>query len=195
MKALKYTFVLILFSFTISFSQTVWTIDPVHSNVEFTVSHLVISEVTGRFKEYEGNLTHTKPDFSDGKIEAIIQVKSIDTDNERRDAHLLSPDFFNIENFPTITFKSKSIKKINDAKYEIIGDLTINGITKQVILDTKYKGETKDMYGNTRAAFKATTSINRFDYDVKWNAPLQTGGLVVGKTVDINLNIQLIKQK
>ncbi len=194
MKTLKYILTTIIF-INILNAQTVWKIDPVHSNVEFTVSHLVISDVTGRFREFEGTLTHAKPDFSDAQIEAVIQVRSIDTDNEKRDQHLLTPDFFNVEKYPTINFVSTSIKKSSGNNYKITGNLTINGITKSVTLDAKYKGEASDPWGNIKSAFKAATSIDRFDYDVKWNAPLGTGGLVVGKTVEINLNIQLIKQK
>lgn len=193
MKTLKYIILTLVFV-NLIFTQTTWKIDPVHSNIEFTVSHLVISDVTGRFKEFDGTLTHTKPDFSDAKIEAVIQVKSIDTDNEKRDQHLLTPDFFNVEKFPTIKFVSTSIKKESDGNYKIIGNLTINGITKPVTLDAKYRGEIKDPRGNVKSAFKATTTIDRFDFDVKWSAPLGSGELVVGKTVTINLNIQLVKQ-
>lgn len=195
MKKLTYIFLAIIFSITAASSQTTWKIDPAHSNVEFTVTHLIISEVTGRFTEFEVMLTQTKDDFTGSSIDATINVNSVDTDNERRDKHLLTPDFFNSEKFPTITFKSTSFKSSGKNKFNIIGDLTINGITKPVTLESIFKGEGKDSYGNTRAAFKATTTINRFDYDVKWNAPLETGGLVVGKTVDITLNIQLIKEK
>lgn len=194
MNTIKYILITLILA-NLTFAQTTWKVDPAHSNVEFTVSHLVISDVTGRFKEFDGTLTHTKPDFSDAKIEAVIQVKSVDTDNEKRDQHLLTPDFFNVEKFPTIKFVSTSIKKESENNYKINGNLTINGITKPVTLDAKYRGETKDPWGNVKSAFKATTSIDRFDFDVKWNAPLGSGGLVVGKTVDINLNIQLIKQK
>ncbi|MDI6804888.1 MAG: YceI family protein [Bacteroidota bacterium] len=195
MKKLKNIFFVIIFSITVASTQTVWKIDPAHSGVEFTVTYLVISEVKGRFTEFEGTLTQTKDDFTDSKIEATINVKSISTDNERRDKHLLTADFFNSENFPDITFKNTSFKSNGKNKFNITGDLTINGITKPVKLDALFKGETKDPYGNSRAGFKATTSVNRFDYDVKWNAPLETGVLVVGKTVDIILNIQLIKEK
>ncbi len=195
MKKLTYIFLAIIFSITSAASQTGWKIDPAHSNVEFTVTHLIISEVTGRFTEFEVMLTQTKDDFTGSSIDATINVKSVSTDNERRDKHLLTPDFFNSEKYPTITFKSTSFKSSGKDKFNIVGDLTINGITKPVTLESTFKGEVKDSYGNTRVAFKATTSVNRFDYDVKWNAPLETGGLVVGKTVDITLNIQLIKEK
>ncbi len=194
MNKLTYIIFAILFSITAATSQTIWNIDPVHSNVEFTVTHLIISDVTGRFTEFEGTLTQTKDDFTGSNINATIIVKSIDTDNEKRDQHLLTSDFFNSEKYPTITFKSTSFKSSGKNKFKIVGDLTINGITKPVTLESTFRGETKDSRGNTRIAFKASTSINRFDYDVKWNAPLETGGLVVGKTVDINLNIQLIKE-
>lgn len=195
MKRLTYIFLAIIFSITAATSQTAWKTDQSHSNVGFTVTHLIISEVTGRFTEFEVVLTQTKDDFTDSRIDATINVNSVDTDNERRDKHLLAPDFFNSEKFPTITFKSTSFKSSGKNKFNIAGDLTINGITKPVTLESILKGEVKDSYGNTRVAFKATTSIDRFDYDVKWNAPLETGGLVVEKTVDITLNIQLIKEK
>lgn len=195
MKKLTYIFLTIIFSITSAASQTVWKIDPVHSNVVFTVTYLIIGEVTGRFTEFEGMLTQNKDDFTSSSVDATINVKSISTDNEKRDKHLLTPDFFNVEKFPTITFTRTSFKSTGKDRYDIVGELTINGITKTVTLEAKYKGETKDPYGNTRVAFSATTSINRFDYDVKWNAPLETGGLVVGKTVHITLNIQLIREK
>lgn len=172
-----------------------WKVDPAHSNVLIGVTHMVISEVTGQFKEFDATLVQTKEDFSDSQIEAIIKASSIDTENNQRDQHLRSADFLDATNHPDITFKSKSVKKAGNNMYRIEGELTIRGVTKPVMLQAKYNGQVKDPYGNTRAGFKATTTINRFDFGVKWNAFLETGALIVSEDVDIVLNVEFVKQK
>ncbi|NTV47448.1 MAG: YceI family protein [Chlorobiales bacterium] len=187
----------ILFLFTAASAtraQSKWAIDNAHSKVEFSVSHMVISDVTGQFKTYDGKLIAKNDDFTDSQIELTIDVASISTDNEKRDTHLKDPVFFDAATYPKITFKSKSFKKVDGNKYKLIGDLTIKGITKQVELDVKYNGTVKDPWGNTKAGFKLTGEINRFDYGLKWNTLLETGGAVVGETVTITSNIELTKQ-
>ncbi len=174
--------------------QVTWKVDQVHSRVEIAVRHMVIAEVTGRFTDFDATLVHTKKDFSDSQIEAVVKAYSITTDNEQRDNHLRSADFLDAENYPDITFASWAVEPIGKNAYKITGDLTIRGVTKRVELDTKYFGQVKDPYGNTRAGFKATASINRFDYGVNWNQLLETGGLIVGETVNITLNVEFIKQ-
>lgn len=174
-------------------AQTTWTVDQSHSNVLFTVDHLVISEVTGYFKVFEGKLTASKPDWSDAKVEFTVDVNSINTDNEKRDNHLRSEDFFDAAHYPKATFTATSMKKVGANKYKLIGDLTIRGITKKVTWDVTFKGQTKDPWGNTRAGFVAETTINRFDYGLKWNNLTETGGLVVGKDVRVRVNVELIK--
>jgi len=167
-----------------------WKVDKVHSNVMFTVSHLVISEVTGRFGDFNVKLMSSNEDFSDAGVEAVIQVNSINTDNEQRDGHLKSDDFFNAEKFPTMSFKAKSFKKVGERSYKITGDLTIRDVTKTVTFDATHLGTVKSQQMGTRTGWKATTTINRFDYNLKWNRAIETGGLVVGNEVTITLNLQ-----
>lgn len=176
-------------------AQTTWKVDKSHSNIDFTVTHLVVSEVRGSFKDYDVTLTSDKPDFSDMKLEATIKTASIFTDNEARDKHLRSNDFFNADSFPNITFKSTSVKKKGKNTYMISGDLTIRNITKPVVLETKYRGTIVDPWGNTKAGFVATTTIDRFVFGTTWNKTIETGGLVVGKDVNIRLLMEMVKQQ
>ena len=177
------------------FAQAKWTVDNVHSTVRFSVSHLVISEVEGAFKTYSGTITSSKPDFTDAVIEFSVDVKSINTDNEMRDNHLKSADFFDAEKYPQMTFKSTQLKLISGNKYALYGNLTMHGKTKNVTFDVTYGGTAGDGYGNTKAGFKATTLINRFDYDLKWNKLTEAGGATVGQDVTINLKLELVKSK
>lgn len=177
----------------VSFGQTDWNIDKSHSNVQFTVTHMVISEVTGSFNIFEGKLTQKNgKDFTGSSIDFTADAASIFTDNDKRDQHLRSDDFFNSEKYPKMSFKSKSFTKVNDKKYKLVGDLTIRDVTKEVTLDVDFMGTVKDNWGNNRAAFKLSGSIDRFDYGLKWNSLLEVGGAVVGKDVKINCNIQLV---
>ncbi len=173
-------------------AQSAWNLDKAHSSVTFTVRHMVISEVTGSFKDYTITLKSDKDDFSDAQVESTIKVASINTENTMRDNHLKSDDFFNAEKFPDIHFKSTSFEKVGDNKYKITGDLTIRDVTKQVTFDATLNGTLKTNRG-VLAAWKATTTINRFDYNLKWNRALETGGLVVGQDVTITLNLELNK--
>jgi polyisoprenoid-binding protein YceI len=177
------------------FAQTKWNIDAVHSNVRFTVPHLVISEVEGSFKKFSGEVVAAKPDFTDAAVNFTIDVNSIDTDNEMRDKHLKADDFFNAGQFPTATFKSTSFRKVSGNKYKLAGNLTIRNVTKPVTFDVVYGGTAKDGYGNTKAGFKATTVINRFDYGLKWNAVTEAGGATVGQDITIDLKLQFAQAK
>ena len=177
----------------VSFAQT-WTLDKSHSSVLFSVTHMVVSEVQGSFKDFSAEVKADKPDFSDLSTTFTIQVKSVNTDDEKRDGHLKSADFFDAEKFATIVFKSTSIKKISDKKYELEGDLTLKGVTKKVKWEVKYNGTVKDPYGNNRAGFKATTTINRKDYGVSWNKVLDNGGLTVSDDVELTVNVELVKK-
>lgn len=170
-----------------------WKIDKAHTKVEFSVTHLVISEVTGMFKNYDGTIESSKEDFSDAKVNFEVDISSIFTDNEQRDNHLKSDDFFNAEKFPKMTFKSTEMKKVGKNKYKLIGDLTIRDIVKKVELDVTFNGTVKDPWGNTKAGFKISGKLNRFDYGLKWNTLIETGGAVVGKEVELNINLQLAK--
>ena len=171
-----------------------WKLDKGHSQVNFSVSHLVISEVTGGFKDFDVSMKANADDFSDVVIETAIKTASINTNNEKRDAHLKSDDFLNAEKFPEIRFKSASVEKTGTDTYKITGSLTIRDVTKTVVLDTRYKGSIKDPWGNTKAAFKATTTVNRFDYGVKWNATVEPRGFVAGEDVEITLLMEFMKE-
>lgn len=176
-------------------AQSNWTIDASHSKVQFTVTHLMISEVTGKFRMYEGKVVTTKDDFTDSQIEFSADVNSINTDDEGRDKHLKSDDFFNAEKYPKMTFKSKSFKKVSGKNYKLTGDMTIRDITKSVEFDVVYNGSIKDPWGNTKAGFKLNGNINRIDYGLKWNAAVEAGGVVVSENVNITCDIELGKQK
>lgn len=179
-----------------AFAQSsTWKTDASHSNVKFSVTHLVVSEVEGYFKTFAGTLVSSKPDFTDAAISFSVDINSINTDNEGRDKHLKSDDFFNAEKFPQMTFKSTSFKKVSDKKYVLEGDLTIRDITKKVKFDVVFGGTVKDPWGNIKAGFKATGAINRFDYNLKWNSVTEAGGAVVSKEVAITLNLEFAQQK
>lgn len=178
-----------------SFAQTKWNVDPVHSNIRFTVAHLVISEVEGSFKKFDGTLVSSKPDFSDAVINFTIDINSINTDNEGRDKHLKADDFFNAEKYPTAKFVSTSFKKIGGNKYKLTGNLTIRDVTKTVSFDVTYGGTVKDAWGNIKSGFKASTKINRFDYGLKWNTLTEAGGASVGKEVTLDLKLEFAQAK
>ena len=175
-------------------AQTKWKLDKNHSNVRFSVSHMVVSESEGTFKIWEGSVENVKSDFSDAKISFSIDVNSINTDNENRDKHLKSDDFFNAEKFPTIRFESTSMQALGNNKYKLNGNLTIREVTKPVSFDVTYGGSITGQRG-TKAGFKATTTINRFDYGLKWDRATETGGLVVGKDVDVTVKVELDQVK
>jgi polyisoprenoid-binding protein YceI len=172
-----------------------YAIDPDHSQVIFKVKHMGISTVTGRFDLMEGSYTFDDKDISNSSVETTIQSASVNTNKQKRDDHLKSPDFLNVGKYPTIMFKSKEVKKGDGDDFTIVGDLTINGVTKQVELDAEYGGKAVDPMGNERTAFTAETKIDRKDYGLTWNKTLDTGGLVVGDDVRIELEIEGIRKK
>ncbi len=194
MKAINYFLTFLLLNTTLVFSQSIWEFDKSHTNVGFTVKHLVISEVDGNFSNFDGKVSTKGEDFSGADVEFTVDINSINTNNENRDNHLKSDDFFNAEKFPEMTFKSKSMEKAGDDKYLLVGDLTIRDVTKEINLDVTYNGSVKDPWGNTKAGFKLIGELNRFDYNLKWNKTIETGGLVVGEKVKLNLNVQLTKK-
>lgn len=191
---IKSFILVLLLSFTLKAEASEWKVDKSHSNVQFTVTHMIISEVTGEFNQFDAKISADKENFENSSIEFVIDVNSIDTENEKRDAHLKSDDFFNAEKYPKIKFVGTSLEKVGGNKYKLKGNFTMRDVTKPVELDVVYGGTVKDSYGNTRAGFKITGTVNRFDYGLKWNALLEAGGSVVGKDVKINCNIQLINQ-
>jgi polyisoprenoid-binding protein YceI len=171
-----------------------WTVDKLHSNVRFTVTHMLVAETEGVFKVFDGTVEHTKADWSDAKINFTVDVNSINTDNEYRDKHLKSDDFFNAEKFPVMTFKSTSFKPLGGNKYELNGELTIRDVTKPVKFDVSFGGIAKGSKTD-KAGFKATATVNRFDYNLKWDRATETGGLIVGKEVEISVRIELERNK
>ncbi len=172
-----------------------WVPDPVHSSVGFSVRHLLISEVSGKFDKYDIEVVTAKEDFSDAQINVNVQTSSIDTDNEKRDNHLRSDDFFNAEKYPELKFVGRKLQKMDGDKYKLYGDLTIRDITRPVTLDVTMGGVVKDPRGNERAGFSISGEIDRFEYGLMWDAATEAGGLVVGPKVKIRSDLSLIKQE
>jgi polyisoprenoid-binding protein YceI len=190
----KITLTIVVAALAISSFAQNWKLDPAHSKIHFTTKYLLISDVEGEFKTMEGTFTSAKPDWTDLQATLTVQVSSLTTDNEMRDNHLKSDDFFNAEKFPTITFKSKNVKMIDKNKYILTGDLTIRDVTKSVELPVIYGGTVKDPWGNIKAGFKATGKINRKDYNLKYNNAAATGEAVVSDDVEFSMDAVLIKQ-
>ena len=188
------TTILSLAMSTMAFAQTNWKLDNSHSNVKFAVEHLAVSETEGNFKSFDGTLVSKNADFTDADITFTVDVKSIDTDNEMRDKHLQGDDFFNAEKYPQMKFKSSSFKKASGNKYILEGDLTIRDVTKKVKFDVVYRGTQKDPYGNTKAGFKATGSIKRMEYGLKWNVMTEAIS-VVADDVNIVVNLEYAQAK
>jgi polyisoprenoid-binding protein YceI len=171
-----------------------WAVDKSHSNVKFTVTHMTVSEVDGSFKVFDGSMEHTKADFSDAKVTFTIDVNSINTDNQNRDDHLRGDDFFSVAQYPQIKFVGTSMKPVGGNKYQLTGNMTVRDVTKPVTWEVTYGGVVNTQRGK-KAGFKAKTTINRFDYNLKWNRAVEAGGLVVGENVDIVVNIELNEVK
>jgi polyisoprenoid-binding protein YceI len=173
-----------------------WAIDSQHASAQFAVKHLMISTVRGEFHGLTGTITWDDKDITKSTVEVSIDTTTVDTREPKRDAHLKSPDFFDVAKFPTITFKSKKIDQAGAGKLKVIGDLTIRGVTKEVTLDVE--GPTapiKDPWGNTRVALNATATVNRQDFGVKWNANVDGGGVVVGDNVNITIDAEFVKKQ
>ena len=172
-----------------------WQIDPAHTNVEFTVRHMMISNVKGQFQKTSGTITANGTDPASAKINATIDATLIDTRVDRRDAHLKSPDFLDVAKFPTITFKSTKVEAAGPGKWKVTGDLTLHGVTKPVVLDVEGTGAPiHDPMGNTRAGASATTKIRRSDFGLIWNKALEAGGVMVGDEVAISIDLEAIKK-
>lgn len=169
-----------------------WKLDPAHSNVEFSVRHLMISTVRGRFSDVQGIVKTDDSDPSQGVVDVTVNAATIDTRESQRDAHLKSADFFDVERFPTITFRSTGIRAANDDAFKLSGDLTIHGVTREVVLDVTSEGRTRDPWGGERSGFSATTKIKRSDFGLTWNQLLEAGGVAVSDEVRISIDAQLI---
>lgn len=172
--------------------QTTWTIDPMHSSVEFAVRHLMITTVRGRFTGVKGTVTLDEADPAKSTVEVVIDAASIDTREPQRDTHLRSADFFDVERFPTLTFRSTKVDGVLGESFALAGDLTIHGVTRPVVLDVQAEGRIKDAWGGIRSGFTATTKINRSDFGLTWNQLLEAGGVTVSDEVKISLDVQLV---
>lgn len=175
-------------------ATSTWNIDPVHSNVEFKVKHMMISNVKGQFTGLQGVLTRDEADLSNSRVQVSIDAASINTRDPQRDAHLKSADFFDVGKFPTLSFKSTRIVRASEGELAVTGDLTIHGVTRIVVFTVE--GPTpaaKDPWGNTRLGLSATTKINRKDFGLNWNTGLEAGGILVGDDVTITLDVQFVK--
>jgi polyisoprenoid-binding protein YceI len=175
-------------------TTTTWNIDPAHSVADFKVKHMMISNVRGQFGKVSGVLTLDESDLTKSRVEALIEAGWIETRDAQRDAHLKSADFLHVEKFPTLSFKSTRISLVRDGELSAEGDLTIRGVTRKVQFSAEGPTPpTKDPWGNTRVAVSATTKINRKDFGLTWNTALETGGILVGDEVTINLDVEFIK--
>jgi len=175
-------------------TTTTWNLDQAHSVAEFKVKHMMISNVKGQFAKVSGTLTLDPSNQANSKVEVSIEASSLETRDAQRDAHLKSEDFFHVEKFPALAFKSTRVKSVGDGELAVEGDLTIHGVTRKVTFAVE--GPTapaKDPWGNTRVAVQATTKINRKDFGLTWNAALETGGILVGEEVTITLDAQFVK--
>lgn len=176
-------------------AKTKWVLDPSHSEVGFKVKHLMISTVTGSFGKFDVEVSSSKEDFSDAKIVFTADTASISTNNEQRDGHLKSADFFDTEAFPTIRFESTSFERVKGADYILNGNLTIKGVTRTLAIPVEYGGSVRDPWGNTKAAFSIDTRINRKEFGLGWNAALETGGVVVSDEIRVLAEIQLLENQ
>lgn len=176
--------------------KTKWSIDLIHTEIGFKVKHLMITNVKGTFKEFDGSIYTTDEDFMTSEIDFWINPASIDTGDAKRDEHLKSADFFDVENHKQITFTGNTYEKTdNDASYELYGNLTIKGITRQVKLDVEFGGIMKDPWGNEKAGFSINGKINRKDWGLEWNTALETGGVLVSDEIKISCEVQLLKSE
>lgn len=194
-KALVLSALLVLGAASLRAGET-YDIDAAHSSAGFTVTHMVVSEVTGRFKAFSGAIEMDEKDPAKSSVSVEIKVDSIDTDNAKRDDHLRSADFFDAAKHPGISFRSRKVEKAAEGKgFLLTGDLTIRGVTKEVRIPFSYAGKVKGMRGETRAGFKGSLTINRQDFGVSWSKALDGGGLVVSDEVQIDLRIEAVRRE
>lgn len=173
--------------------MALWNLDPAHTQANFSVRHMMVATVRGSFDKVSGTLEFDPQNPANSRVEATIEAASINTGLADRDAHLRSADFFDVENYPTITFKSTSVKPTGDNTADVTGDLTIRGVTRPVTLKVEFLGETIGMSGGTHAGFEARGKINREDFGLTWNVALETGGVLVGKEISLNIDAEVIR--
>jgi polyisoprenoid-binding protein YceI len=173
--------------------MTTWSFDPSHSNIGFSVRHLMISKVRGQFNQWKGTFEYDESDPTRSKLEVHIDAASIDTREEKRDAHLRSPDFFDVEKYPELVFVSTSVERDGGDDFVVNGDLTIHGVTRPVQLKVEGLGRTRDPWGGERTGFSAATTISRKDFGLHWNVALEAGGVVVGDKIEIGIEIEALR--
>ncbi len=174
-------------------TKTKWALDPTHSELAFKVRHMMITNVKGEFRKFDGSLLTEGLDFTKSSIDVTIDASSIFTNEDKRDDHLKSGDFFDVENYPTLLFQGKSFKKLYDDEYKLKGVLTIKGVSKEIELDVEFGGINKDPWGNEKAGFSVEGKINRKDFGLNWNAALETGGVLVSEEVKISAEVQFVR--
>lgn len=172
-----------------------YTIDNSHSDISFSVRHMVFAKVRGHFTKWSAQLSFDSADPGQSSVEVDIDTASIDTREAQRDGHLRSPDFLDAEKFPKITYRSKKVEKAGEGHYKVAGELTVHGVTREVPLDVEETGRGKDPWGNDRVGFVAKTSVNRLDFGLKWNQVLETGGVLIGEKVDIEIDVEAVAAK
>lgn len=178
---------------TTNTNTNTWNIDEAHSGIHFSIRHMVVAKVRGRFGKYSGTIQLDDQDLTRSIVEATIEAASIDTGTAQRDAHLRSADFFDAERFPQLRFRSRRIEQIEDGRYRVLGELGIRDVTREVSLDVEYSGRVTDPAGNERAGFVAKTAIDRKDFGLGWNQALEAGGVLVGDRVELELELQAVK--
>jgi polyisoprenoid-binding protein YceI len=171
-----------------------WTFDLAHSSINFTVRHMVVSKVRGRFTRWGGSLEMDEQDPARASVDVSIDTSSVETGVEQRDTHLRSPDFFDVERFPNIAFRSTRVERAGEGTYRMTGDLTIHGVTRPVTLDVEYAGSAKDPWGGVRVGFSARGTLDRRDFGLTYNQLLETGGVLVGESVEIGIELEAVKQ-
>jgi polyisoprenoid-binding protein YceI len=171
-----------------------WQLDTSHSHIQFSVRHMMISRVRGEFEKLSGTIQPNEANPAASNVEIQIEASSINTRDEQRDTHLRSPDFLNVEQYPYLTFKSTGVEQIDSHNAKLHGDLTIRDITRPVTLDVEYQGKSKSPWGTENYGFNAKTKINRKDWGLEWNVALETGGVLVGDEVNIDIELELVKQ-
>lgn len=174
--------------------KTKWNVDPIHSELGFKIKHLMISNVSGTFRNFQVQVETNEDDFSSAVIKVTVEINSISSNNEQRDHHLLASDFFEAEKYPQLIFQSSKVEKEDDDTFYVFGELTMKGITKPVKLTVQYSGITKDPWGGVRAGFDVTGKINRSDWGMSFNGALETGGVILSEEVKIFGELQLLKQ-
>jgi len=175
-------------------AKSKWALDPTHSSMTFTIKHMMFSKVKGAFNQFDASIEADPNDLTSADISFSVDLASVDTNNNDRDNHLRSADFFDVENHPKMTFTAKNIVKTGDGEYKVTGDLSLHGVTRSESFDVVFEGEGKDPWGNVKAAFHASGTINRKDYGLNWNAALEAGGFLVGDEVKVEIDIQAAKQ-